>query len=116
MLDVFAAPEKLGYVIPEEGATMYQEDICMLKTAPNKENALKFMQFYTNPEVAALNMAQQTNGSPNRAAAALTPDRIRNAVEINPPAEVKARLQIFEDLGTDIRAVDRIWTRLRAAE
>ncbi len=42
-------PQDLGFVIPSEGATMYQENICMLKTAPNKENAKLFMEFMTRP-------------------------------------------------------------------
>ena len=107
MDDVFAHPKDLGYVIPEEGATMYQEDICVLKTAPNKANAIKFMQFYTQPEIPALNMAQQTNGTTNLKARALTPDNIKNSEEINPPAETMKRLQIFEDLGKDVRQYDR---------
>jgi spermidine/putrescine transport system substrate-binding protein len=116
MIDVFREPEKLGYVIPEEGATMYQEDICVLKTAPNKENAIKFLQFYTQPEVAALNVAQQTNGTANVPARSLTPDHIRNSKEINPPAETMERLQIFVDLGGDIRKIDRVWTTIKTAE
>jgi len=116
MVDVFREPEKLGYVIPEEGATMYQEDICMLKTAPNQENAIRFMQFYTRPEIAALNIEQQTNGTPNVAARTMTPEHIRNSVEINPPAETMAKLQIFVDLGEDIRKVDRVWTSIKTAQ
>lgn len=116
MVDVFEDPEKLGFVIPEEGATMYQEDICVLKTAPNKENAIRFMQFYTQPEIAALNIAQQTNGTPNAAARELTPDHIRNAEQINPPQEVMDRLQIFVDIGQDIRRVDRVWTQIKTAQ
>ena len=116
MIDVFAHPKDLGYVIPEEGATMYQEDICVLKTAPNKENALKFMQFYTQPEVPALNMAQQTNGTANMKARALTPENIKNSEEINPPAETMKRLQIFQDLGKDIRQYDRLWTKIKTAQ
>jgi len=116
MIDVLREPKKLGYVIPEEGATMYQEDICVLKSAPNKENAIKFMQFYTQPEVAALNIAQQTNGTPNKPARALTPDHIKNSEEINPPPAVMERLQIFVDLGGDIRKVDRVWTTIKTAE
>ena len=58
-------PDKLGFVIPEEGATMYQEDICVLKSAPNKENAVRFLEFYMQPEIAALNVAQQVNGTAN---------------------------------------------------
>lgn len=116
MIDVFGNPKDLGYVIPEEGATMYQENICVLKTAPNKENALKFMQFYTQPEIPALNMAQQTNGTANLKARALTPDNIKNSEEINPPPETMKRLQIFEDIGKDIRQYDRLWTRIKTAQ
>lgn len=116
MIDVFGDEANLNYIIPEEGATMYQEDICVLKTAPNKENAVKFMQFYTRPEVAALNVAQQTNGTPNVPARALTPDRIKNNTAINPPPEVMQKLQIFRDLGGDIRQIDRVWTKIKTAE
>ena len=50
MFYVLAEPEKVGFVIPEEGATMYQEDICVLESAPNKENARRFLEFYLRPE------------------------------------------------------------------
>lgn len=116
VVDVFQNPKKLGYVIPEEGATMYQEDICVLKAAPNKENAKKFLEFYLKPEVAALNVAQQTNGTPNVPARALEPEQIKNSQEINPPDDVIKRLQIFLDLGADIRKYDRVWTTIKTAQ
>lgn len=95
---------------------MYQEDMCVLKSAPNKDNAIKFLQFYTRPEVAALNVSQQTNGTPNVPARALTPDRIKNSTEINPSTETMKHLQIFEDLGANLRQVDRVWTRVKTAQ
>ena len=116
MYYVLEEPEKLGFVIPEEGATMYQEDICVLETAPNKGNAKKFMEFYMQPEVAALNIEQQMNGTPNVPARALLPDRLKNNVNINPPANVMNRLQIFEDLGADLKKYDRVWTNVRTAQ
>lgn len=116
MVDVFREPKKLGYVIPEEGATMYQENICVLKSAPNKEAAKKFLEFYTQPDVAALNIAQQTNGTANVPARALTPAHIRDSKEINPPDDVMKRLQIFVDLGAGIRQYDRVWTQVKTAQ
>jgi spermidine/putrescine transport system substrate-binding protein len=116
MVDVFANQADLGYVIPEEGATMYQEDICVLKTAPNKENAVKFLQFYTQPEIAALNVSQQTNGTANVPARSLTPDAIKGSQEINPTPETMQRLQIFEDLGPGVRQWDRVWTKVKTAQ
>ncbi len=116
MFYVLAEPEKVGFVIPEEGATMYQEDICVLESAPNKENARRFLEFYLRPEVAALNVSQQVNSTANMPARDLLPEELKTNVNINPPPEVVARLQIFEDLGADLRKYNRIWTRVRTAQ
>ena len=95
---------------------MYQEDICVLKDAPNKEAAQKFLQFYLRPEIAAMNVAQQFNGTPNSAANELTPEAIRNNPNINVPPETRARLQILEDLGAAMKLYDRAWNTIRTAE
>ena len=116
MINVFGNPKDLGYVIPEEGATMYQEDMCVLKTAPNKANAIKFQQFYTRPDIAALNVSQQTNGTPNVPARQLTPENIKNSKEINPTDDTMKRLQIFENLGPGLRQFDRAWTKVKTAQ
>ena len=81
-------PDKLGFVIPEEGATMYQEDICVLKSAPNKDSAIAFMEFYMQPEIAALNTKQQVNGTANVPARDLLPPELKANPNTNPPAEV----------------------------
>ena len=112
---VFEDPEqKLAYAIPEEGATMYQEDICVLKSAPNKENAYKFLEFYLNPENPALNTEQQLNISANGPSRAMLPEDLKNNPYINPPAEAYQKLQIFDDLGNDIKKYTREWTKIRA--
>src|SRR3546814_8142371 len=78
-------PDVLKYIIPKEGATMYQEDMCVLKNAPNKENAIKFLDFYMRPEIAALNVTQQMNGTPNIPALKLIPQDIANNPTMYPP-------------------------------
>ncbi|MEM9629439.1 MAG: spermidine/putrescine ABC transporter substrate-binding protein [Pseudomonadota bacterium] len=109
-------PDKLGFVIPEEGATMYQEDICVLESAPNKESAIRFLEFYMQPEIAALNTVQQVNGTANVPARDLLPDELKANPNTNPPAEVMEKLQIFEDLGDDLRKYNRVWTKVRTAQ
>lgn len=108
--------EGMKYVIPAEGATMYQENICVLASAPDKENAKKFMEFYLRPEIAALNVAQQYNGTANVPARELVPDEIKNDPNINVPAETVARLQIFEDIGAALKLYDRAWNTIRTAQ
>lgn len=116
--NIFVAenPDILGYVIPEEGATMYQEDMCVLDSAPNKENAIKFMEFYLQPEIAALNVEQQMNGTPNIPAQDLIPEEIASNPTIYPPQDVLENLQLFEDLGRDLQLYNREWTRIKTAQ
>ena len=112
---VFEDPEqKLAYALPEEGAEMYQEDMCILKSAPNKENAQKFLEFYLNPENPALNTEQQLNISANGPSREMLSDVLKSNPFINPPAEVYNSLQIFEDLGADIKKYTREWTKIRS--
>jgi len=109
-------PDVLGYIIPKEGATMYQEDMCVLKSAPNKANAKKFMEFYLKPEIAALNVKQQMNGTPNIPAQKLIPKSISGNPTIYPPADVLSKLQIFVDLGQDLKLYNREWTAIKTAQ
>lgn len=112
----FTETPDIKYVIPAEGATMYQENICVLASAPNKDNAKKFMEFYLRPEIAALNVAQQFNGTPNTPANDLTPDFIKANPNINVQGDTMARLQIFEDIGAALRVYDRAWNTIRTAQ
>jgi spermidine/putrescine transport system substrate-binding protein len=95
---------------------MYQENICVLASAPNKENAKTFLEFYLRPDIAALNVSQQFNGTPNKPANALTPDFIKSNPNINVPPETMARLQIFQDLGASLKIYDRAWNTIRTAQ
>lgn len=109
-------PDILEYIIPEEGATMYQEDMCVLQKGPNQENAKMFLQFYLRPEIAALNVEQQLNGTPNIPALTLIPESIANNTSIYPPQEVMDKLQIFVDLGRDLQLYNSEWTRVKTAQ
>ena len=116
--NIFVAqnPDILGYVIPEEGATMYQEDMCVLESAPNKANAVKFLEFYLRPEIAALNVEQQMNGTPNIPAQALIPAEIAQNKTIYPDQSVIDKLQIFKDLGRGLQLYNSEWTRIKTSQ
>ncbi|MCB6179463.1 extracellular solute-binding protein [Rhodobacter sp. Har01] len=112
----FTETPNIKYVIPAEGGTMYQENICVLASAPDKKNAMKFMEFYLRPEIAALNVAQQFNGTPNLPANDLTPEAIKSNPNINVGPETLTRLQIFEDIGAALKLYDRAWNTIRTAQ
>lgn len=113
---LFVDMPDIKYMIPSEGATMYQENICVLASAPNKENAKKFMEFYLRPEIAAMNVAQQYNGTANVPARDLIPETIKNNPNITVSADTIARLHIFEDIGASLKLYDRAWNTIRTAQ
>lgn len=108
--------ENLQYVIPSEGATMYEEAMCVLNSAPNKAAAVKFMEFMLRPEISVMNTNQQFNGSVNIPARELVADVIKGNPNINVPADMLANLQMFEDVGAALKAYDRAWNTIRTAE
>ncbi len=116
--NIFVAenPDTIDYIIPEEGATLYQEDMCMLASAPNPENAKKFMEFYLRPEIAAMNVEQQMNGTPNMPAQELIPAEIGANETIYPPQDVLEKLEIFKDLGRDLQLYNAEWTRIKTSQ
>lgn len=108
--------KNLNYIIPSEGATMYQENVCVLKSAPNKDNAQKFLEFYMRPEIPVINIKQQWNGTANIASRELLPANIKNNKAVNPPPEMMKKLQIFVDLGKDLKKYNRVWTKIKTAQ
>jgi len=104
--------DKLEYAFPKEGYVVWMDNVVLLKDAPNRENALKFMNFLLEPENAAAitNFAQYI--SPVKGAMALASDDVKTAPELNPPAD-----QPGQFVATCEQAVqenyDRIWTNLK---
>ena len=116
-LNVTTKPmENVEYLLPSEGATMYQENMCVLKSAPNKAAAQKFLEFYLQPEIPALNVAQQYNGSANTPSRDLIPEDIRTDTAITPDAKTMERLQMFVDVGATLKVYDRAWNTIRTAQ
>jgi spermidine/putrescine-binding protein len=46
-------PEKLAYVVPKEGATLWMDNVCLPAKARNVENAYKFLNYIMEAEVNA---------------------------------------------------------------
>lgn len=106
----------IRYVIPKEGCAVWQDNLCVVKNAPNRYTAMVFIDFLCWPEIAARNAAYVGYASPNRSArerGLLDPDLV-NDPSIYLDGETWKRLQWFRDLGPDYVKYDRLWTELRA--
>lgn len=100
------------YVFPKEGMIVWMDNVVLLEDAPNRENALKFMDFLLEPENAAAvtNYAQYTAGVTGTGP--FLDPAVANSPESNPPADVNA--VFVEACPEEIQVLyDAIWTNLK---
>ncbi|WP_040440841.1 extracellular solute-binding protein [Roseibium aggregatum] len=102
----------IEYVFPKEGMIVWMDNVVLLKDAPNRENALKFMNFLLEPENAAAvtNYAQYTAGV--KGVGEFLKPEVANSPESNPPADQKG--VFVEACPQDVQVLyDAIWTNLK---
>jgi spermidine/putrescine transport system substrate-binding protein len=100
----------LGYILPQEGCTIWTDSLCIPMSAPHKRAAHEFMNYILRPDVGAKISEFTGYGSPNQAAVAV----MKNPVPY-PTAEEMKRLEYQVDLGKDTATWDRIWTEIKSA-
>ena len=111
----YGGREGIEYVIPEEGCTIWQDNMAIPVGAPNAYTAMVFMNYVHEPEIAAQNAEYVGYGTPNAAAKEFIDPDILSDEGIYPPPEVSSRLQWIEDVGDALELYDRIWTEFKAS-
>lgn len=106
----------LEYVIPEEGTNVWIDAWVILKDAPNKENAEKFIDFMCRGDIALKNFEYITYSTPNDAARELIEDEeIRNSPIAFPDLSQYDNLETFSYLGEEGDAVyNELWKEVKA--
>ena len=101
------------YAYPKEGFVVWMDNMVLLKDAPNRENALKFMNFLLQPENAAAvtNYAAYTSGVLE--VEPFLDDAIKTSPENNPPADAPAGsfIQVCDE--ETQKLYDAIWINLK---
>jgi spermidine/putrescine-binding protein len=103
-----------GYVIPEEGAFVWQDNICVTASSEKKATAEHFMNFLLDAQNGATITNFTYYASPNAAAKEFISEEILNDPGIYPPQEVIDKLEWAEALGDTIFVYDRIWTEIKS--
>ncbi|MBN9670512.1 extracellular solute-binding protein [Roseibium aggregatum] len=102
----------IEYAFPKEGMIVWMDNVVLLKDAPNRDNALKFMNFLLEPENAAAvtNYAQYTAGV--KGADEFLDPEVKNSPESNPPADQNG--VFVEACPEEVQVLyDAIWTNLK---
>jgi spermidine/putrescine transport system permease protein len=106
----------LEYVVPKEGGTLSVDSLVIPATAPHPDLAHAFLDFTMEPEIAAEICRTMKYSSPNLAALPLLPEAIRWNRAIFPPEDVKARLELINDIGEATVTYERLWTEVKTAQ
>ena len=101
------------YAFPKQGYVVWMDNVVLLKDAPNRENALKFMDFLLEPEnIAAVSNYARYGSGLSGVAEYLDPE-LATLPEANPPADAGAGVFI-EVCDEQTQAIyDKIWTNVK---
>jgi spermidine/putrescine transport system substrate-binding protein len=103
----------LKYVYPDEGFILYVDNIVLADGAPNKDNALKFMNFVMDERTAASITSQINYTCTNQAAKEYLPQEFLDNPMINIPSEYLAKSQGMREVGSAMTIYDEIWTEFK---
>lgn len=105
---------KIEYILPEEGGTLWVDNLVIPKGAPHLVEAHEFINFLLEA-TSAVQTTQSVRVGPvvDGVKALLTADLQRDNV-LFPAATVLTRFEMMEDLGDALPAWDRAWTEVKA--
>lgn len=105
---------KWGYVIPKEGAMVWQDNICITATSQKKETAEHFINFLLDAQNGATITNFTYYASPNEAAKQFINKEILEDESVYPPKEVTDKLEWAKPLGEAVFKYDQIWTEIKS--
>ena len=108
------APDRLAYVVPKEGGTLWIDNLAIPKGTRNLDAAYAFIDYVLEPKTAAKIVNGVHYAAANQAAWPLIDDKIRRDPAIYPPKEVLDRCELIEDLGKTMPLIDELWTEIKA--
>jgi len=101
------------YAYPKQGFIVWMDNVVLLNDAPNRKNALLFMDFLLEPENIAMitNFVQYSAGV--EGVSEYLDEKLAKMPEANPPADAPAGSFIAVCDEKTQKVYDQIWTRLR---
>ncbi len=103
----------IEYSYPAQGYVAWMDNVVLLRDAPNRASAIKFMDFLLEADNAAAvtNFAQYTSGV--EGVTPLLTEALQNSPEANPPADAPTGTFIAVCDEETQALYDAVWTRLK---
>ncbi|MBI3667235.1 MAG: spermidine/putrescine ABC transporter substrate-binding protein, partial [Acidobacteria bacterium] len=107
---------ELKFCFPAEGCALYLDSAVILRRAPDKEAAYRWIDFLLRPDVGASIARATLFATPNAKARQLLEAGLRQSPDLYPPPQRLAKSEWFAELSPEGQLLrDRIWTEIKAA-
>ena len=108
---------EIDYRIPKDGTVMNFDMLAVPADAPHPQNALAFINFLLEPEVAAKNSNLVKYANVNTASTSLLADAVKGDPNIYPPPDLLAKLVPEPPRPQEYnRLMTRTWTRFKTGK
>ncbi len=84
--------QEASFSIPEEGGTLWTDNMCIPKDAPNAELAHEFINFMLDPEISGRNSDYIKYASPVKDARNYLSEEVLNNPAVYPPEEIMKKM------------------------
>jgi spermidine/putrescine transport system substrate-binding protein len=105
---------KIEFILPEEGGTRGLDNLSIVKSAKNVEEAHILINFLLSPDVN-LEFVKTIMGGPVVAGTReKLPPELQNQAALFPTEAVLAKFESFSDVGPATRLYERLWTEIKS--
>lgn len=110
--EVIPENNKLQYVVPKSGSSLWTDTLVIPKSAPNPEAAYKWINFMLQGDIAASIIERLSFATPSEEAFELLPPEVRENQILFPSEETLKTCESIAPLGKFTEVYDRYWTKL----
>lgn len=110
----------IKYILPEEGAGLWYDNLAIPKDPPHKDAALAFLNFVMRPDMSVLISKEFPYSNPNQAALEYMKQNDPEVYQVyinspatNPPPEAIEKGHTVIDVGDATRLYDKLWTEFK---
>ena len=108
--------EDLDAYVPVEGANKFFDSMCVLKSSTHKEEAIEFINFMCDTEIAAQNATEVCYAIPQVESFKLLFEEEEPDPMVYPPEEVLEKCEVFIDLPDNILQLQSdLWIKLKTS-
>ncbi|MEG4046672.1 spermidine/putrescine ABC transporter substrate-binding protein [Microcoleus sp. Pol17_C1] len=110
--EVISDNDKLKYVVPKSGSSLWTDTLVIPKGSPNPEAAYKWINFMLQPDVAASLVERLSFSTPSEDAFSLLPPEVRENDILFPSEDILKKCEGVAPVGKFMEVYDRYWTQL----